>query len=78
MRITTAEGAPLMEVTDVKVVGAMIVFEGKMMGGIPMKAYMPPGEIWKLLKMIWFRKALSIALLLIAAIFKSNERKILK
>lgn len=67
-----------MEVADVKVVGAMIVFEGKMMGGIPMKAYMPPEEVWKLLRMIWFRKALRIAALLIAAIFRSNEQKISK
>jgi len=74
MKITTAEGAPLMEVSDIRVVGDMIVFEGKIMGGIPMKAFVPPSEIWMLVRMVWFRKAIRIVWLLTAALFKSSKR----
>lgn len=74
MKITTAEGAPLMEVSGIGVVGDVIVFEGKIMGGIPMKAHVPPSEIWKLLRMVGFRKACRIVWLLMTAVFNSSKR----
>lgn len=74
MKITTADGAPLMEVSDVRIDGDMIVFEGKIMGGIPMKAFVPPREIWVLLHMVWFRKACRIAWLLLRAPFRPGKR----
>ncbi|UCV17849.1 hypothetical protein [Ferribacterium limneticum] len=74
MKITTADGAPLMEVSDIRIVGDKIVFEGKIMGGIPMKAFVPPKEIWVLVRMVWFKKAFNIVWLLMKALFKSEKR----
>jgi hypothetical protein len=74
MKITTAEGAPLMEISSVMVLDKRIVFEGKMMGGIPMKAFVPPGQLWSLLRMVWFTKAVHIAWLLFASLFISSKQ----
>lgn len=73
MKITTAEGAPLMEVTEIRIDNGKVVFEGKMMGGIPMKAYVSPSQMLDLVRMVWFRKACQIVWILITSLFKSEK-----
>jgi hypothetical protein len=54
MKIFQSHGSVLMEVADATIIDGRILITGKIMGALPMKAIVKPGEARKLIKQLGY------------------------
>jgi len=71
VRMYTKEGSVLMEVTKIGLEGCNLTMRGKIMGTMPITAYVRPEELWGMLGLVPLRFIACLPLLL----FKGWRRR---